>query len=118
MTVVTSFSWLAQRKSCYGIVDPRHGCKIPSLSLPLRLHLPSLSVLLLLPPLPCIGRVSHRLHFQVSSIVSPYMRGFSQHAVPLDLGVITNHILRIGHLACIPISSCFSKGYNLTLSWA
>lgn len=35
-----------------------------------------------------------------------FYRGFSQHAVPLDLGVITNHILRIGHLACIPISSC------------
>ncbi|OPJ81050.1 hypothetical protein AV530_002830 [Patagioenas fasciata monilis] len=44
-------------------------------------------------------------------------RGCSQHAVPLDLSVITNHILCTGHLASIPVSSCFSEGYNLTLSW-
>lgn len=40
------------------------------------------------------------------ALICFFYRGFSQHAVPLDLGVITNHILHIGHLACIPISSC------------
>jgi len=35
-----------------------------------------------------------------------FYRSFSQHAVPLDLGIITNHILRIGPSACTPISSC------------
>lgn len=73
MTAVTSFSWLAQRKSCYGIVNPRRCCKNPPLSLPLWLHLPSSSVLPQLLLLPCIGHVSCRLHFQVSSIVIPYV---------------------------------------------
>eukprot|EP00075_Anas_platyrhynchos_P037074 XP_027326327.1 serine-rich and transmembrane domain-containing protein 1 isoform X2 [Anas platyrhynchos] len=44
-------------------------------------------------------------------------RHSSQHAVPLDLGVITIHIRHIGHLSYIPISSRFSEGYNLPLSW-
>lgn len=73
MTAVTSFSWRAQRKSCYGIVDPWRCCKNPPLSRPLRLHPPSLSVVLLFPLLPCVRHVSLRLHFQVSLIVSPYM---------------------------------------------
>lgn len=35
-----------------------------------------------------------------------FYRGFSQYAVLLDLGVITNHILHVGHLAFTPIYSC------------
>eukprot|EP00076_Gallus_gallus_P037057 XP_025002595.1 serine-rich and transmembrane domain-containing protein 1 isoform X4 [Gallus gallus] len=47
----------------------------------------------------------------------PGARGFSQRAVPLDLGAITNHLRHIGLLACILLSSCFSEEHTIPLPW-
>eukprot|EP00076_Gallus_gallus_P014976 XP_015133881.2 serine-rich and transmembrane domain-containing protein 1 isoform X2 [Gallus gallus] len=46
-----------------------------------------------------------------------FVRGFSQRAVPLDLGAITNHLRHIGLLACILLSSCFSEEHTIPLPW-
>ncbi|XP_015707442.1 serine-rich and transmembrane domain-containing protein 1 isoform X1 [Coturnix japonica] len=52
------------------------------------------------------------------SRAEPGARGFSQHAVPLDLAAITNHIRHIGFLACILLLSCFSEEHAIPLPWA
>lgn len=105
MTAVASFSWLAQRKSCYDIVDPWHCCK--TLSLPLHLHLPSLSVLLLLPLSPCIGHVSHRLSLSLAvSLYMMYQLSCFPKTYPQALiSLCSQHLSPSSHRLCISLSS-------------
>lgn len=79
----------------------------PPLSLPLHLHLPSLSVLLLLPLSPCIGHVSHRLSLSLTvSLYMMYQLSCFPKMYPQALiSLCSQHLSPSSHRLCISLSS-------------